>query len=65
MTPVKKSWFWVPVQLTIAGHARVEAYTPEDALEMVENVDFNSDEVIHEQVLACDVTGAPMTQEVS
>lgn len=58
-------WFWVPVQLITTGYARVEADTPEEAMEMVESGEFNQDEIVNEEIGGVAVTGAAMVQEVS
>lgn len=62
---IRQHWYWVPIQITLAGQIRVEAFTPEEAQEKVENHDFNPDEVLQQDIIDVCTTGAPMMQEVS
>jgi hypothetical protein len=56
---ITKKAFWIPVQLTSAGYVRVEAYSPEDALDMVQSGDFNPAEGIGMELESFAVTGPP------
>ena len=51
--------YWIPVRTVAKGFLRVEAKSPEDALEMLEQGAFSEDELIDMDIDSCECIGAP------
>ena len=59
-----KRTFWVPVRIVNEAYLIVEAYSPEDAVQIVESQEVDLNEAINLDPYAVAITGLPREREI-